>query len=441
MRALSSEFADDSTKPIASRWVIFSSCLLVAGVCGLTTAFGLLSPSLEGDLDYSASEIALVASFGNLGTFSGFAAGLMIDHLGPRRAVFIGSGFIWFGLFFIWLSVEKIISSNVASLCIFIFIAQLGSATMSQGSSSTSMLIMPSCAHGEVASIAKAYYGIAGGVLSSIAGTYYEDKEKGFILFASLFMPLGTLLGGTFLDLMPEHMIPFEIEKVQKIATSFMPYYVHFAILVVFILITAALYMSDNSGGVIVHQFFGTIVIFLIIMVLSLKFLFYYPGSAKEGETEEIVTAADSNAENGSPLGRSSIIAEEVIKYEMQAQALAEHQLAKQHATDHTVDGRKSNNDLNAELMRSSDTHSIEDFDHRKSKMSQFRGSLAAQYKNKYGDDLTVRYNFDLRADIYIMLTFLFYIVMGNATNRKILFNIFYSSHSLWWNIIAYQSD
>jgi hypothetical protein len=95
----------------------------------------------------------------------------MIDHLGPRKAVFIGSGFIWFGLFLIWLSVEKKIASSVSSLCIYIYIAQLGSATMSQGSSSTAMLIMPSAVHGEVASIAKAYYGIAEGVLSSIAGT------------------------------------------------------------------------------------------------------------------------------------------------------------------------------------------------------------------------------------------------------------------------------
>jgi MFS family permease len=393
--------------PNLSRWSIFSSCLLIAGVCGLTTAFGLISPSLESDLHFSASEIALVASFGNLGTFSGFLAGLMIDELGPRRAVFIGSVFIWFGLFMIWMSVEKHIASSVASLCIFIYIAQLGSATMSQASSSTAMLIMPSSVHGEVASIAKAYYGIAGGVLSSIAGTFYADKESGFILFASIFMPLGTAFGGIFLELLPENMISFNAEKQANISTSLKPYYTHFIVLVLVIVIATALYLSD-SGGAILQKLFGTVVIFWITSVVVLKFL-YSPGSSSTGRgtpnisqerfqedcTPNYTESSTAHGINGDsecepvphPLHthtQPSIADEEAINYEMQAHALAEAHDAKVRAKHLNTQRGAAGEALDAHILPP-ELHDSQDC-----RVSTFRASLASQYQNKYGKDLNV---------------------------------------------------
>lgn len=382
---------ESSTKEpsAASRWHVLSSCLLIASVCGLTTAFGLLSPSFEGDLKFSPSEIALVASFGNLGTFSGFIAGLMIDNLGPRRAVFIGSVCIWFGMFFIWLSVEKTIASSVSSICVFIYIAQLGASTMSQASSSTAMLIMPSSAHGEIASIAKAYYGIAGGVLSSIAGTFYEDKEKGFILFASIFMPLATFFGGVSLDLLPDQFISFDVERKENIRTSLRPYYGHFGVLVTIILITASLYLSDNSGGPVVHQLFGAMVLVWVVSVLALRYVFYSPGSGNPSEVEACRGTSGAPSDTADTLirnNRSSMIDEELIKYEMQAHALAEHQhnqsLNKQ---------RKSGSNLEDAILPRGSNSGHEEFDHRISKISLFRASIASQYKSPYGEDLNVR--------------------------------------------------
>lgn len=432
--------------PNLSRWSIFSSCLLIAGVCGLTTAFGLISPSLESDLHFSASEIALVASFGNLGTFSGFLAGLMIDELGPRRAVFIGSVFIWFGLFMIWMSVEKHIASSVASLCIFIYIAQLGSATMSQASSSTAMLIMPSSVHGEVASIAKAYYGIAGGVLSSIAGTFYADKESGFIFFASIFMPLGTAFGGLFLELLPENMISFDAEKQANISTSLKPYYTHFVVLVSMIVIATALYLSD-SGGAIVQKLFGTIVIFWITSVVVLKYL-YYPGSGigtsnlspeqfQEDCTPNYTESSMAHGLNGDsesepvphPLHtytQPSIAQEEAINYEMQAHALAE-------ARDAKVRGKHLNTkrDTAGEAL---DAHILppELHDSQDCRVSTFRASLASQYQNKYGKDLNV-------SALYVLtlLRLMTLAVVGDVANWTVLCHFHHPSHTLRWLLTA----
>jgi hypothetical protein len=145
-----------SSKEAEVLWLAFSACLFIASSCGMTTAFGLLSPSLE-RLDYSASNIALVAAFGNLGTFSGIVSGFIINSVGVRYALYIATFLVWFGLFFIWLSVTEAIPSGIASMCFYIYLAQLGAATTSQSSSSTSLTIFPTPLGFKIASISKAY--------------------------------------------------------------------------------------------------------------------------------------------------------------------------------------------------------------------------------------------------------------------------------------------
>jgi hypothetical protein len=42
--------------------------------------------------------------------------------------------------------------------------------------------------------------GVAGAVLSAVAGAFYDDRSNGFILFASLFIPSCLLIGTRLID-------------------------------------------------------------------------------------------------------------------------------------------------------------------------------------------------------------------------------------------------
>lgn len=411
---------------IESRWKIFSGCLFISGVTGLSnfhgcnnncityfnylffdlgmaTAYGLISPSLEEDLGLSPGEIALIGSFGNLGTFSGFVAGYLIDLVGPRRAVFIGSVAIWFGLFFIWLSVSKNIDSSVGALCLFIYVAQVGASTMSQAGSSTSMLIMPSESHGTVASLAKAYYGIAGAVLSSIAATAYDNDEKGFVLFASIFISVSTFVGGTLINFIRPENLSYSYERKRNIKVSFSPYYKHLVVLIIGILACAALYLSKNSGGNQFHQFVGSMVVIWMGCVLLIERVYFQPSDVK----------IDSFSEEGggeTSERKISVAVESMIAGEMRATKVYTHMLENEQASIIRSKSMESEtpsfsaSSLGVELLGPSASFSQPQQGQRTlsadvvgdeiAMMKQRSVSIAAVAPCLYGDDLPVSLNY-----------------------------------------------
>jgi MFS family permease len=369
----------------------------------MATAYGLISPSLEEDLGLSTGDIALIGSFGNLGTFSGFVAGYLIDLVGPRRAVFIGSVAIWFGLFFIWLSVSKEIESSVGALCFYIFVAQVGAATMSQSGSSTSMLIVPSESHGTVASLAKAYYGIAGAVLSSIAATSYDGDEKGFILFASIFISVSTFTGGIFLNFIRPEKLSYNNEKKRNIRVSFAPYYQHLIILITAILVCAALYLSDNSGGTQFHQFVGSLVVIWLGCVLLIDHFFFQPSSPNSTASADLAVETSAIP---TVKGSVSVNVESMIADEVRAAKSFVHMLEKEHEKAERSKSRGkhspsvASNSLGVVLLDSEAPHSSQLSEHRAPSMDvhheidamrNISVSIAALVPCKYGPDMSVR--------------------------------------------------
>lgn len=97
-----------------------------------------------------------------------------------------------------YLSLIKFIPSNVGIMCFYIFCAQIGAATISQGTMSSSLKVFPSESRSEIASLSKSYYGIAGAVLSVISGTFFLNNDTGFVLFASIFMSCSIFFTGWF---------------------------------------------------------------------------------------------------------------------------------------------------------------------------------------------------------------------------------------------------
>jgi hypothetical protein len=125
-------------------------------------------------------------------------------------------------------------------------------------------------------------------------------------------MPLGTFFGGLFLELLPNNLISFDVEKKENISTSLRPYFIHFSVLVL---------VCPTRGGAAVRRTSGAIVIFWIMTVVLLKFIFYYPGSAKKSDAEAerifMPEPSDTQAYNNNHTRRTSILEEERRRYSM----------------------------------------------------------------------------------------------------------------------------
>lgn len=231
---------------------------------GLTSAFGLLSNVLQDKLNYSASEVALIASFGNFGSYSGFVSGYVIIALGAGLSIQLASVLMFGSLFCMWLSVTQAIPSTVASLCIYIFLAQIGASTISQGTLSSSVKSFPAGVRSQIASLAKSYYGIAGALLAVISSIFFASNGSAFILFCSLGIPLCTFYGGSQLHPLPSSMISFDFELSKHLMTSLSPYYNHFFILLLTSIVALVLSLSIDMhvvlmvvGGLLVAIFFA----------------------------------------------------------------------------------------------------------------------------------------------------------------------------------------
>jgi hypothetical protein len=276
---------------------------------------------------------------------------------------------------------------------------------MSQASSSTAMLIVPPEAHGYVASIAKAYYGIAGAVLSSVAATYFKDQDKGFILFASFFMSLATAFGGLFINLIPEDRIPFDEERKAGLRTDLVPYFWHFCGLILAILLTAALYLSDNSGGPAVHKLFGTLVLLWLFAVYAIQAIFYSKRQPESNPDSQVAIGTLNNPSDTVPAinGVADAETEVVVVLEMKAEAMA-----------NTMKGKSNSNQQSGiqltdpilEHRGSNSSTSVTNDDNRGSLSA--RNSVAANYKLKHGQDLNVSKTifFLLHSNLYYLFSF-----------------------------------
>ena len=267
-----------------SRWLIISACSFGAGLTGITTAFGLISSSLQSKLEFSDASLALVASIGNVGSFSGFLSGIIIGYIGPKKAEFVSSLCLFVGLFLIWLSLAKVISSSVTAICIYVFITQFGAATASQASSSTSVLVFPVSEITTIASVSKAYYGLAGAIISCTAHSFFRSREVAFVLFASMFMACGVFVSGLFHSYLPfEVARSFDYEKLHRIRIDMNPFISH---VIGTIAIVLAFGIADLvTAPLAVLEAISVLLLLWHASIFLCPLLCYAPGSATPSET------------------------------------------------------------------------------------------------------------------------------------------------------------
>ncbi len=92
---------NDPNAKYPSRWLVFSSCLLLMIFNGATYSFGLISDSIKDRCDFSQSQIDLIGTIGNIGNYSGLIPGIFNNRYGPQKTVWIGTLLTWLG----WLGI------------------------------------------------------------------------------------------------------------------------------------------------------------------------------------------------------------------------------------------------------------------------------------------------------------------------------------------------
>jgi hypothetical protein len=130
-----------------------------------------------------------VSVFSNIGQFSGIVGGNILDNYGPGICSKTSGVLFFIGNFFLWLQVKGHTGHTLGSICVSMFIAQLGLSFISQMSVSSALVVFPEEVGPRVISICKAYYAIGGSVLAAMSGAFFDGHPKALVLYIAISMP------------------------------------------------------------------------------------------------------------------------------------------------------------------------------------------------------------------------------------------------------------
>ena len=179
----------------SGRWHAFSSVLFACSVAGTSYAFGIFSEIFKDRLGFSQVDLSIIGSLGSTGLYTGVFCGLGIQATGAKTIMLLGAALMAFGNFYIWLAVQKLVFHSVPIIAIVNFFAQVGVACSSTAVTTVGIRIFPSEVRGQVAGIAKAYFGVSAAVLATIAAAFFHSESTDFRLFVAIMLPLTQIVG------------------------------------------------------------------------------------------------------------------------------------------------------------------------------------------------------------------------------------------------------
>lgn len=179
----------------SGRWHAFAAVLFACSVAGTSYAFGIFSEIFKDRLGFSQVDLSLIGSLGSTGLYTGVLCGLAIEATGPKTVMLVGALLMALGNLYIWLAVQKLVIHSVPVVAVVNFFAQVGVACSSSTVTTVGIRIFPSEVRGQVAGIAKAYFGVAAAVLATIAAAFFHTESTDFILFVAIMLPVSQVLG------------------------------------------------------------------------------------------------------------------------------------------------------------------------------------------------------------------------------------------------------
>jgi MFS family permease len=201
-----------------ARWVALASGLLIESIAGSSYAFGVFSPQVKTELNYTQSEIETVGSAGNIGLYTSIVAGLAIDSIGSVYSVLIGGLLSFIGYFLWYLSAAQIVSSNVYLLSLYSFIASHGSAWLDT-CVVTSGVVNFRPNKGTMVGLLKSNFGLSASMLTLFYSNVFKPNVNSFLLFLAIITSAIPFLCSFVLRLVPKHegVVPLSSLELRKV--------------------------------------------------------------------------------------------------------------------------------------------------------------------------------------------------------------------------------
>ncbi|CAM9554235.1 unnamed protein product, partial [Laminaria digitata] len=229
-------------------------------------AFGLFSDTLKDELGFSQSNVDIIASVGELGLWSSFVVGLMLERISPRQVYVVGSAASALGLGYVSLAIGKILPTNPAAMAAMFYLANFGTACYAQTAQSTAVRNFPAADRGKVSGLIKSVFGLSSAVLSVLyTGLLGAEHVGRFLLLLSVGVPLLGMVSSVPLNLVPAKHLSYSIERAQGVSPRLTPFYVWFAVVTLFLMASVAVVFFPFALPV---PWTG---IFLVIVVLSVS--------------------------------------------------------------------------------------------------------------------------------------------------------------------------
>ena len=166
-----------------SRWSTLSASLLMAALSGISYAFGLYSDALQDRLGFSQRTVDLIASFGQLGLWSTFPVGLLMELLSIRLIFVLASLCSGLGVLYIALALNKDVQSNAVSIAFMFYIANFGFAAFGNIGQSTCVRNFPASDRGKICGLFKSVLGLSAAVYALLfKGLFGANHVIAFLL-------------------------------------------------------------------------------------------------------------------------------------------------------------------------------------------------------------------------------------------------------------------
>jgi MFS family permease len=197
---------------------------LIAGIIvlsgmGTLYSYSLYAPTLKIRLNYSETEVNVVAAIGDMGVYIGaIPVGWFYDRVGPTLT-FIGSGIsIFSGYFLMYSALKGTVSGNAFLVGIYFWIQAMGSVASFQAGLVTNVKNFPSKHRGKVTGMIVSAFGLSAAIVTQIYRLFFasNDDVDGFLLFLAVALSSLTLLGVLFIRYFPWTKETKEIELKEQ---------------------------------------------------------------------------------------------------------------------------------------------------------------------------------------------------------------------------------
>jgi len=250
---------------IFDRYVVLVAGMYFMSVAGSVYLFGVFATDLQVKLHYSDTQIALVGTLENVGTWLGVVPGLFYDKFGPQLTSLVGAILIFLGYFGMYLGSIGVISQNVLFIGISGAIMGQGSGWAYTSALNTNIKNFASRDRGKIVGILVCFYGLCGAIYTQIYRGFFQPNVSLFILFMAITFSSVVLFFGCLLTVQPN--LAHEEANYSRINMSYI-----LAIFVAIYLGVANIAETYLSTSRIYPIYFAIPLIFMMVWFLYFPF-------------------------------------------------------------------------------------------------------------------------------------------------------------------------